>query len=73
MNKRLVERYMKLGWNKFVSSGEIHEAWVEFINDSVQFIPQVMIYSTNIRNGLHPDTSSVATFRGLSYLCKNYA
>ena len=40
--------------NKFVSSGEIHEAWVEFINDSVQFIPQVIIYRTNIRNGLHP-------------------
>ena len=30
--------------DKFVSSGEIHEAWVEFINDSIQFIPQVIIY-----------------------------
>ena len=42
--------------NKFVSSGEIHEAWVEFINDDVQFIPQVIIYRTNIRNGLVLDT-----------------
>ena len=24
--------------DKFVSSGEIHEAWVEFINDIVQLI-----------------------------------
>ena len=33
--------------DKFVSSGEIHEAWVEFINDSVQFIPQIIIYRTD--------------------------
>ena len=30
-----------------LSSGEIHEAWVEFINVSVQFIPQVIIYRTD--------------------------
>ena len=33
--------------DKFVSSGEIHEAWVEFINGGVQFIPQVIIYRTD--------------------------
>ena len=26
---------------------EIREAWVEFINDSVHFIPQVIIYRTD--------------------------
>ena len=36
-----------LDLNKFVSSGEIHKAWVEFLNDSVQFIPQAIIYRTD--------------------------
>ena len=33
--------------DKFVSSGEIHETLVEFINGSIQFIPQVIIYRTD--------------------------
>ena len=33
--------------NKFVSSREIHETWVEFIHNSVQFIPEVIIYRTD--------------------------
>ena len=33
--------------NKFVSSSEIHKTWVKFIHNSVQFIPEVIIYRTD--------------------------
>ena len=46
--------------NKFVSSREIHKTWVEFIHNSVQFIPRgCYIQDRHTRNGLHPQYSCI--------------
>ena len=59
--------------DKFVSSGEIHEAWVEFINDSVQLID---FRSKMARVPIEPYTcnndklASIAKFQVTNGLCK---